>query len=92
MEAEEELVREVELIELIEQGYQSILDTLDKCAIGKLPSTTRVAGIIRRVMAMGANSDKVLQEIAEISQHVKKARSGLVNKQRTQRGPVLINP
>lgn len=48
VEAEPEFISEIELIEIIEKGYQSILNTLDKCVVGSLPATIRVAGIIRR--------------------------------------------
>lgn len=51
VEVESEFVSEIELIELIEKGYQGILNTLDKCVVGNLPATIRVAGIIRRACA-----------------------------------------
>ena len=50
VEAEKELVCEIELIERIEKGYLSILNTLDKCAIGNLPATIRVIKGVRQIM------------------------------------------
>ena len=46
LEAGKEIDTEVALIERIEQGYRSILNTLDKCAISKQPATVRVGGCI----------------------------------------------
>lgn len=47
-EAQIEFVNEIELIDLIEKGYQGIVDILGKCDIGKHPATVRSAGIIKR--------------------------------------------
>ena len=44
--AVKEIDTEVALIERIEQGYWSILNTLDKCAISQQPATVRAAGCI----------------------------------------------
>lgn len=47
-EAANEIANEVALIERIERGYRSILDSLGRCDISKQPAAVRVGGSISR--------------------------------------------
>ena len=74
IEAREEVETEVALIERIEQGYRSILNTLDKCAISKQPATARVGGCLSFVCHEYKNlmrrHDRTLAATQEITPEV----------------------
>jgi hypothetical protein len=70
-EVSSQVTRELELIELVEHGYRSILNVLAKCDIGKQPATIRVAGTISRAcheyQDLFHRHRKVLSETKELN-------------------------
>ena len=69
--AAEKVTAVLAVVKLIEHGYRSILDVLDKCAIGKLPAAVRVSACISRAcyeyQDLLRRRDKALKKAKEVN-------------------------